>query len=264
MLVTEPIETIHLYYEQDDIPQPRANHDTFLILLACLCFGLLVWQLCSIPPTLETIRVPAHLLPLRRFSVPITIVPTGVHTSPATTATGVLTVYNGSFLSQQLPQGLILVAQNGVEVATESSVVVPAANPPAYGMATVVAHALVSGSRGNLAAGQIANVEGASLYIRNLPPFQGGQDASRQVYVTAQDRQHALEVARATLHHLVPQGMLDGPCRESSRGNQLMWICRYVTYASPQFFRIVGVEVQGRQVVVYGYALACPQRTTPR
>ncbi len=261
MVATEPLETIHLYYEQDEPPKPQANVDVGVLLFSLMCFALFVWRICNIPPTLETVIVPAHLLPLKRFAAKITIVSTGVKTYPATTATGMLTIYNGSFLSERIPQGLILVARNGVEVTTDESVIVPAANPPTYGMATVSAHAVISGERGNIPANQIASIEDASIYIRNLIAFSGGRDASRIVYTTMQDRQKALETARARASRLVSQSMLDEPCRESVRKNWLTWACQYVTYTPPTFFRVVGVEVRGKQVVVYGFSVARPQRT---
>src|SRR5581483_2419550 len=102
---------------------------------------------CSIAPSLQTISVPAHFLPLKRFSVTETVIPTGVKTYPATFATGMLTIYNGSFLSEQIPQGIILTASNGVEVTTDGSVIVPAGNPPNYGVATIAAHASSSGTK---------------------------------------------------------------------------------------------------------------------
>ncbi len=259
MIATEPVETIHLYYEQDEPPRPRANFDVGIALFSLICFGLLVWGICSIPPTLETVIVPAHLLPLKRFSATIFILPTGVKTYPATTATGMLTIYNGSFLSESIPQGLILISRNGVEVTTDASVIVPAANPPAYGMATVAAHALVSGNKGNIAAYHIASVENSSIYIRNLTPFRGGRDAYSIVYTTMQDRQKALETARANVSRLVSQNRLDGPCSESVRKKRITWVCQSVTYTPPIFFHVVGVEVRGKQVVVYGYAVAHPQ-----
>lgn len=262
MIATEPLETIHLYYERDEEPElPRSSFAVGVLLFSLLSFVVLVWGLCSIPPTLETVIVPTHFLPLKRFAATITIVPTGVKTSPASTATGMLTIYNGSFLSERIPQGLILVAKNGVEVTTNESVIVPAANPPTYGIATVSAHALISGTSGNIAAYQLASVEDASIYIRNLTPFRGGRDASRIVYATMQDRQKALETARARISRLIPQNMLDGPCDESRGKNQVTWICQYVTYIPPVFFRVVGVEVRGKQVVMYGYAVARPQRS---
>lgn len=260
MIATEPVETIHLYYEQDEEPEPPRSSFAFGVLLFSLIgFVVLVWGLCSIPPTLETIIVPAHFLPLKRFSATITILPTGVKTYPATAATGMLTIYNGSFLEEDIPQGLILVAQKGVEVTTDARVLVPAANPPTYGMATVAAHALISGNKGNIPADQLASVEDSSVYIRNLTAFSGVKDAYSIVYTTMQDRQKALEIARARVSRLVPQNMLDGPCNESEEKNRVTWACQYVIYTPPMFFRVVGVEVRGKQVVVYGFPVARPQ-----
>ena len=68
MIATEPMETIHLYYEQEEPTPPTGGFDGWIVLFSLVCFCLLVWRLCSIPPALETVIVPAHFLPLKTFS----------------------------------------------------------------------------------------------------------------------------------------------------------------------------------------------------
>lgn len=257
MIATGPTETIHLYYEQGEEPKtPRSGFDVGVILFSLVCFALLVWRICSIPPTLETVIVPAHFLPIKRFSATITIMPTGVKTYSATYASGVLTVYNGSFLAERIPQGFILTANNGVEVTTDTSVVIPAGNPPNYGMVTVFAHAVISGTKGNISAYAINNIYGASVYVRNLTAFTGGKQEYSVTYITMQDRLKALEKARATLRLLIPQTMLDAPCTESVNDAFVTWVCQYVTYTPPVFFRVVGIEVMGKNLLLIGYFVA--------
>ncbi len=123
MIATEPMETIHLYYEQDEEPKPPTGGlDVGIVLICLACFTVLVWWICSMPQTLQTIIVPAHFLPARYFSVPETIIPTGIKTYPAVQAQGILTITNGSILSGELPKGMILTGNDGVEVVTDTAV----------------------------------------------------------------------------------------------------------------------------------------------
>ncbi len=90
--------------------------------------------------------------------------------------------------AQELPEGLLFFGKDGVEVATDAAVFVPAGSAAGYGIATVSAHAAASGKAGDIPALDIDSVEGSSVYIRNLRPFTGGQDATSVKYVTPQDR----------------------------------------------------------------------------
>jgi hypothetical protein len=78
-------------------------------------------------------------------------------------------------------------------------VFVPAGSANGYGYAVVPAHSLISGSSGNIPAYAINQVEGSSVYIRNLSAFSGGHDSYSVQYVTAQDKQAALVSAREQL-----------------------------------------------------------------
>lgn len=69
----------------------------------------------------------------------------------------------------------------------------------ASGGACVSAHLMVSGRTGDIAALAINSVEGGGVYIRNLRPFTGGQDAYSVKFGTSQDRLTALDAARAFL-----------------------------------------------------------------
>src|SRR5258708_29574944 len=147
----EPIETLHIYVYPEEPRKPRRPLspqavDLMLstVTLTVIFAGMIA--LCLIPSTplytIQTVSVPAHFLPLVQLKTTNTVIPTGSKTSPATYAEGMLTLYNGSILTQQVPAGFIVTSKNGVEIATDSSVTVPPANPPSYGMATVSAHAV--------------------------------------------------------------------------------------------------------------------------
>src|SRR6266581_6497408 len=138
---TEAIETIHLYVvRENEVPQ---RPPLLPIALSTLCLVAVVIIAVFTPyqqPVIRTtIRVPAVLLPIRTFTVTVASIPTGTKTYPATTAHGVLTITNGSVISQTIPQGFRL-----GNVTTDSSVFVPAGSANGYGYATVTAHALVN------------------------------------------------------------------------------------------------------------------------
>jgi hypothetical protein len=250
--VDEPLETIHLYVVREEEPRPSLLPVilSMLVLLALLAMGILVpYKPLYIQ---KTIRVPAIFLPLRPFSSTVTIIPTGEKTYPATQAHGTLTIYNGSILSQELPLGMILTGKDNVEVMTDETVVIPAGNPPAYGIAQVSVHAVVPGRKGNIATLDINQVYGTSLYIRNLHSFTGGREAHTVTFITSQDRQNAISQARHILIQHTLSGLLQSPCRETVTGNQpllVTWTCQFVTYAAPPG-KVLHAEVAGKVVIL--------------
>jgi hypothetical protein len=193
-----------------------------------------------------TLRVPAVLLPLKTFSAKVAIIPTGIRVYPASTAYGILTITNGSVISQTIPQGFRL---NGV--VTDSAVFVPAGSASGYGVATLAAHALISGKSGNIPAYTINQVEGSSVYIRNLSAFSGGRDAYSVKYITSEDQQTSIEKARQLL--IQESAGLHYPCKEdvlSGSTQHVMWICQFVTYKIPTFMHVTEVRISGKNLLI--------------
>ena len=208
----EKPETIHLYVVRETEPKPPILP---IVLSALSLTVLLVY--CVLTPYQQpevrmTIRVPAVLLPIRTFNVAVAIIPTGIKVYPATTAHGILTITNGSIISQTLPKGMIVGA-----ATLDYSVFVPAGSANGYGYATVSAHALTGGKHGNIPAYSIDNVENASIYIRNLTVFKGGRDAYSVKVMNPQDRQTALIKARDMLSVQIGayKNGLHYPCKEA-------------------------------------------------
>jgi hypothetical protein len=192
--VDEKPETIHLYVVREEIPKPSL----FPVLLSGLTLSLLLIYCILAPyrqPELRVvIRVPAVPSLFKMFSASVKLVPTGIKTYPATTAHGILTITNGSIISQTLSKGMIIGA-----ATLDYSVFVPAGSANGYGYAIVLAHARVSGKGGNLATFEIDTVENASIYIRNLTAFRGGRDAYSVKVITSNDRDMATSKARTIL-----------------------------------------------------------------
>src|SRR6266699_1939744 len=96
----KPVETLHVYVVREAAPKPSL----LPIVLSVSAFFILV-IVGVLSPTQQpvmraVIRVPAVLLPPSTFLARMQIIPTGIHTYPATTAHGTLTITNGSVISQ--------------------------------------------------------------------------------------------------------------------------------------------------------------------
>ncbi len=251
----EKTETIHLYVVREQEKRPP----TFLPLFGAFCclMGIVALTIYSGQhPNVEHERLtlPATFF-TRTYSATAPIIPTGIKTYPATNAEGTLTLTNGSVVSQTLPQGLLFFG-SGVEVVTTTSAFVPAGSAVGYGFATVPAKAVVSGTQGNIQPLTINAVYGTSLYIRNLKAFTGGKDSYSVKVVTAQDKQTAIDAARASLTaqkaHIT--AFLAFPCIKSSQIGKsvvgLSWACQYVSYSVPSYMKVTHVRLVGKKLFV--------------
>jgi hypothetical protein len=253
----QPLETIHLYVVREEKIKPSGR---LPLILSVICF-LVITGICLFSPNhptyeSKTIKVPAVFLPLEQFSVEQAIIPTGIKTYPPEEAHGTLTVYNGSILSERIPQGMIFATNQGIEIITDASVYIPSGNPPYYGVATIPSHAGVKGKRGNIPAFAIRNTFGTSLYIRNEYAFTGGANGYAVNVVTAHDRQNAMNTAKASLTAQVAARhvFLANPCYESAQEKKdilsVSWQCQFVTYAVAPYMRVTGVRLSGRNLFI--------------
>jgi hypothetical protein len=214
------------------------------------------------PEVRETLRVPAILLPVKTFTTSVKVIPTGMKTYPATQAAGTLTITNGSILSEELPQGMILTGKDGVEIVTDTAIFIPPGNATSLGYATVSAHAVIPGARGNIRMLAIDQVEGTALFIRNLQPFTGGQNTSTTTFITPTDRTNALENARTRLTGEISVGILLHPCSEAIKGSQILqvsWTCQFVTYHIPSFMKVIHVRIMGNYLFIDVVFVARPK-----
>ena len=251
----EPMETVHVYVVREGRKRPSPAPVIIPMLALFSLIALSVLTPYQPPEQRATIRVPAVPLPLKTWSVVEPVMATGLKTYPATHAQGILTIANGSVIAQELPKGLLFFGRDGVEVATDTAVFVPPGSAAGYGIATVSAHATASGKAGDIPALDIDSVEGSSIYIRNLRPFTGGQDATSVKFVTPQDRQTTLEAARVYLTAQMTRikAILEHPCTESaSFGNMLRVtrVCRFVAYPKLPGFHVTGVRIAGKTLLV--------------
>jgi len=250
--VDEQPETIHLYVVREAAPKPSL----LPIFLSVAALSALV-AFCALipyqqPVTRAVIRVPAVLLSLKTFTAQVAVIPTGVRIYPAKTAHGVLTITNGSVISQTLPAGLTFISKSGVSVTTNTAVFVPAGSANGYGFATVTAHALSSGKQSNIPAYAINQVEGSSVYVRNLVAFQGGRDAYSVKFITSNDRNVALSKTRTILISKITG--LHYPCTEDHIAGAhtviVTWRCQFIKYAVPSYMRVISVKIVGKGLLL--------------
>jgi hypothetical protein len=258
MIDTQPRETIHIYYERAEEKRP---YTLLPLLFALLCLlGIAAVTIYSAQhPYYEHQRltVPVQLLPPKMFTATTPIIPTGVKSYPATAAHGTLTITNGSVVAQTLPAGLILLSNNGVQVATDEAINVPAGSADGFGRATVTAHVVTAGI--NLAALAVNQTLGTSVYVRNLQPFTGGKLARTVRFVTAQDKHTALLQARAIL--LSKSSGLHYPCTEEVRGAvTVTWRCGFVSYHLPALYHVTAVRLSGKNLIIDVFFVPRPAR----
>src|SRR5206468_1207091 len=79
------------------------------------------------------------------------------------------------------------------------TVFIPTASPPYEGQVTISAHAIVPGSRGNIAAYDINTAFSSSILAKNIQPFSGGKDARTYPVVVQADIDTAVSHLKPTL-----------------------------------------------------------------
>src|SRR6266566_8318520 len=161
------IETLHLYVVPEEIHHPSPLPIVLSVLALSVLFTLSLFPYRQ-PLVRTTLRVAAVFPPIQIYTTIAHVNATGIKTYPAVIAHGILTITNGSVVSQELPPGLLFATSSGVEVITQTSVFVPAGSALGYGYATVQAKAVTGGTQGNIKALSINSVYGTSLYIRNM------------------------------------------------------------------------------------------------
>lgn len=227
-VLVEDLDTTPLPTQQ--APQPTSN-----VAIAVWLFGLLVPLFCIavqlyfiINPFTVNVTLLARsqqlsltgTLQLGRELNPITLsqsqtVPTtGKGHQDARSATGYITFYNGQLQSVTVPAGTYLTSTSGIQVITDADANIPAAdptaNPPVFGQTTVPAHAVNSGSRGNIPTYDISQPCClASVIAKNLQSFTGGQDERNFQTVAKSDIDNTAAPLKDTLTQSL-QGALTG------------------------------------------------------
>lgn len=222
----QTIETLHLYVVPENELPRRPDYRSIFMAAAALCCILAIIGisvLSAAPAGQEvsfTLSIPGfHLAPVSK-AVKTTVIATGKGHTPAATAAGIITFYNGQTYTQIIPASTILKGADGVSVITEQQAIIPPAaqtTPPTYGHASVSAHALIAGAGGNIQAGDI-NMPCCvtSVIVQNPYAFANGRNARDFTYLTSQDVTNTITPLLPTLQastlSLLPHPQLNPHC----------------------------------------------------
>jgi hypothetical protein len=197
--LSEPLDPIaEAITQMDTIPLPKIESGekvnwhfvTCTLVMFFAAFGVSLWYALTYPMvTVNVVPVEKSLsltVPLHvslRYLAPLTLTEslsvktTGKGHQDARPASGTLTFYNGEFMPETIAAGAVFTGTDGIQVATDRSVTIPAANPPYFGRASVTAHAVTVGATGNIREGDINNVCCfLPVKVKNVAPFTGGAD----------------------------------------------------------------------------------------
>ena len=150
-----------------------------------------VMQAVTTQPNIDQLQVSIRSLNVAPDAQNRTVAGTGRGQIAAVAAKGRLTFTNGAFSPYTVASGTVISASNGVSVVTDQSVTIPASVPGgATGSNSVSAHAVTSGTAGNLDQGSI-NKQCCStvgnIIVKNDAAFTGGVDAQTYPFVRQGD-----------------------------------------------------------------------------
>ena len=211
------------------------NADTFFTLLTPTVTVTITPQVKTISTTAtvsvgEGADVSGRILAPLTLSQTQTVKASGHGHQDAQRATGTLIYFNGSFAPQTVNAGTIYAGSDGVQVVTNETVTIPAAqpgNPPQFGETIVSASAILVGANGNIQAGDI-HITTNTLQVRNSQ-FHDGQDARDFTTVTHAD----IDQPAATLKAQVTQNMQAALQGQVKTGEQLLTLpCSFTTTAN--------------------------------
>jgi len=150
-----------------------------------------------------TIQVQGRSLPALTLSQSISVSATGKRHQNAARAYGTITFYNGLLSRQTIAAGTILTGADKVQIITDQAASIPPASnttPPTFGQATVKAHAVQPGAKGNISPYDInGSCCGASILVKNTTAFTGGQNAREYPVITGRDIENAATSLKTSL-----------------------------------------------------------------
>ena len=132
-------------------------------------------------------QLPGRALPSITMSQQKTVPTTGTAHQDAQASHGFITFYNAAPSIQIVQAGTLFTGADGVHVITDQGATIPAALMPTEGQVTVSAHAAITGTTGNIRAGDIyGQCCRLNVFVAS-GAFHGGQDARTYQTATQQD-----------------------------------------------------------------------------
>jgi Baseplate J-like protein len=236
-------------------PPAPSTYTLLLVLFVAMLLPLLsvLFQVyVALHPLTATVSILASqqgALPGTRTLQPVTLSQsqtgptTGIGHENARAATGTVTFYNGLFTAQLIPQGTVFTGSDGIQVMTDADISIPPANPPAFAVVSVFAHALLPGTAGNIQAGDISTTIANGILVKNLGPFYGGKNA-RSYHTVTQADINALSTA---VQARSIQKVFESMQKQLQTGEEMTTPQCHMSIASPY---AVGVETDQVTVLV--------------
>ena len=139
-----------------------------------------------------------------------TIATSGRGMLSATSAKGILTFYNSLPTAQTLPVNTLVTDAKGIEMVTDTSVVLSAAQLPVEGSAIVAAHTINTGNASNIPANDLNNIQccASGISVTNPTAFTGGQNQRTYSYVEQSDIDGAISQLTGTLTQRAQVGVM--------------------------------------------------------
>ncbi|MEO8970270.1 MAG: VCBS domain-containing protein [Ktedonobacteraceae bacterium] len=161
-------------------------------------------------PNLVQSQIDARFLSSTPESQSDTMAASGHGILPATPAKGTLTFYNSLPAAQTLPVNTLVTDAKGIEVITDTPVVLPAAQLPVEGSASVAAHTINTGISSNILANDLNNVQccGGNISVMNTSVFTGGQNQQMYSYIEQSDIDGAVSQLTGTLTQRAQVGVM--------------------------------------------------------
>lgn len=251
----EPDQDTQIVDQEDITPvQPRPYKTILLVLASIVCliaigasitfFVLPVLNTPTVNVTIipiskrfdttQSIIVPSRELPTIVMSQQKTVATSGYGHTDAQSAHGIITFYNSLTVAQTIPGGTLLTASNGVQITTDQDVTIPAVQYPTLGYASVLAHSVITGPLGNIAASSIYGPCCRVGISAVNAAFSGGQIARNYRMVQQSDittavndlKTSLLQSAQAAFQTQVQNGesLLPLNCTLSSKPDHLLGV----------------------------------------
>jgi predicted RNA binding protein with dsRBD fold (UPF0201 family) len=133
-----------------------------------------------------------------------TVPTTGTTHQDAKAAHGLITFYNSATFPQTILAGTTLTGADGVVLVTDTDAPIPAAVFPTFGQASVAAHAIISGTGGNIRVGDVYGSCCSRLNVSAAnSAFHGGQNARSYQSMTPQDISNGTTSIKTSLEQSV-------------------------------------------------------------
>jgi hypothetical protein len=153
-------------------------------------------------------QIPGRQLATMTWSQAQSAPTTGTGHQQAQAAHGIIILYNALPAPQLIPAGELLKGADGVQVVTDENAIIPAAQLPIDGQASVEAHALNIGPGGNIRTGDIYGPCCRDNVFAFNRAFRGGQDARTYRTVALQDINEAATGLKTSLDQSAQAALL--------------------------------------------------------